>query len=202
MQHLRWANVILWRMRQEGLIDGFEPALVPALQIPCIKDGKPDKRERALRPLTEEALQDFIAVEHPSGFVDGAYGRVVATLRRPEYPQDLVGLAQQIVSDGMEHVSRFTLIRKLLGVYQEDAPYLRKVEVGTWKEMENVHSLFTNILRDLDNAYSKADRGRLPESGKDVINARSKMQDLLNEAEGLAAKKGVGLPFFEDFPKS
>jgi hypothetical protein len=220
MQHVRWVNEILWSLHKERVIEKFDPILVPAYWIPTgekkdnktadkygnivwknmwKKDGTPVPRARALRPLTDEALQDFIAVEHPNGFLDQYYGRVVATLWR-EY-KDLVGLAQRIVRDGMEHESRFAEMRLLLRIYGSDTPYLRDVKERTWAEVgDDTHKLFENIRNNLSTAYSAADRGQLPELGRHVATARSDMQKLLEKAEELAAKK-VGLPFFEDFPE-
>jgi hypothetical protein len=220
MQHVRWVNEILWSLHKERVIEEFDPILVPAYWIPTAekddnkmadkydnimwknmwkKDGTPLPRERALRPLTDEALRDFIAVEHPNGFLDQYYGRVVATLWRES--KDLVGLAQRIVRDGMEHESRFAEIRLLLRIYGEDAPYLRDVKERTWAEVgDDTHQLFENIRSNLSAAYSAADRGQLPELGRQVADARDKMQKLLMKAEELAAN-GVGLPFFADFEK-
>src|SRR5262249_2618882 len=101
MQHLRWVNEILWNLHKEHLIEKFDPILGQAYWIPTAvkdkdgnikdkygninmwkKDRTPVTRKRKLRPLTDDALQDFIAVEHPNGFVDQYYGRVVATLWR------------------------------------------------------------------------------------------------------------------------
>ena len=77
------------------------------------------------------AVDDFIALEHPSSFIDGAYARVIATLRRPEYPDHLSDLAIRIASEGMEHESHFIDIKAALAPFNE-SEYLRpNMQVGT-----------------------------------------------------------------------
>jgi hypothetical protein len=63
MQHLRWANELLWMLYDEKLIPSYEPVLVPARCIPKGKNpkGKTEFRPRALRSLTPDVLGDFIA---------------------------------------------------------------------------------------------------------------------------------------------
>src|SRR5262249_13205816 len=51
--------------------------------------GLDKTRDADLRPLTPEVIDDFIAVEHPSAFIDGAYASVITTLRGSEYPSHL-----------------------------------------------------------------------------------------------------------------
>jgi hypothetical protein len=77
MRHLRWANQLLWTLAQRRLIRDRGPALEPGRKVPTATG----ERDRQLRPLALPALDDFIAVERPSGTLDGAYARVVATLR-------------------------------------------------------------------------------------------------------------------------
>ncbi len=80
---------------------------------------EPGFRERALRPLTKDVIGDFIALEHPSSFIDGAYARVIATLRQPNYPGDLVDVATRIASEGMEHERHFIDINSALAPFDE-----------------------------------------------------------------------------------
>ena len=76
-------------------------------------------RAELLRPLDPEAQQDFIAIEHPSGFIDGAYARVAATLDQTEiYPAHMVQLAERIVSDGVQHEVRCITIKGALRPYE------------------------------------------------------------------------------------
>jgi len=204
MQHLRWANEILWGLHQANLVPGnFEPVLVPARTIPVggkDAEGNVRARESVLRRLEQATLEDFIAVEYPSGFVDGAYARVIVTLRGLEYPPHLAGLAERIVSDGMEHESRFVEIRALLRAYPKDGssayPYLRKLEVGTWTQARIAQPVFREILDELRGAYEKAAHDGFTEAGKSVMAARANMQELLKKAEQLAAR-GIGLPLLD-----
>src|SRR5262249_36859867 len=67
-----------------------EPDSERAPQTRTIGQHGLDKtRDAALRPLTPEVIDDFIAVEHPSAFIDGAYASVITTLRGSEYPSHL-----------------------------------------------------------------------------------------------------------------
>jgi hypothetical protein len=50
-------------------------------------------------------------VEQPSGFLDGQYARVLATLRQKKYRETLEQIAALIIGDGMEHSSRFRQIQ-------------------------------------------------------------------------------------------
>jgi hypothetical protein len=85
MRHLRWVNEIQWKMSHEGLLNPpFVPELGVAEKVPL--SGKPgDERDRQLRPLDRQTLNEFIAVEEPSGGVDGQYARVLSTLKLPQY---------------------------------------------------------------------------------------------------------------------
>jgi hypothetical protein len=91
MQHLRWANQLLWELREGGFIDSTlyrEPSLGVSPTVPVCAAG--GVRPRALRALTRETLADFIAVERPSGQIEGQYSRVAATLRTDKrYPESL-----------------------------------------------------------------------------------------------------------------
>ena len=85
-----------------------------------------DFRRAKLRPLTPLVIDDFIAVEHPSAFIDGAYARVITTLREPEYPAHLVEIALRIAADGLQHEKRFREIKSALDVLPgKELSYLR-----------------------------------------------------------------------------
>jgi hypothetical protein len=116
MRHLRWANQLLWTLAQRGLIAHRQPVLTPGATVPTAAG----KRPRALRPLEPDVLADFVAVERPSGTLDGAYARVIATLARG-YPETLLQLARQIVAGGMEHFTRFSEIANVLGAWSAPA---------------------------------------------------------------------------------
>ena len=89
MRHLRWANQILWHLHEAfPEIPRRGPELGIAAKVPDGRDahGNPKSRPRQLRVLDIDTLASFIAVEEPSGRIDGAYVQVVATLREPHYP--------------------------------------------------------------------------------------------------------------------
>jgi Ferritin-like len=195
MQHLRWVNELLWMLYKAGFSASYAPVLQPAEKLP---DGKGGWRDRALRRLTPDTLSVFIDIEHPSGFLDGAYARVIATLRSSKYPTHAVELAERIDSDGVDHYSRFRLVETALNAYKEaepQLPYLRKLDVGTREQAAEALDIYEDILRDLSNGYKDYARDRLAEGAPFVNTARLKMNELLKVGEELAAG-GIGIPFW------
>lgn len=195
MQHLRWVNELLWILDPPGPQHAapFEPVLQPAKKLP---DGKGGSRDAELRPLTPETLTDFINIERPSGFLDGAYARVVATLRSPEYPPHAIELAERIDSDGADHYSRFRLIELRLKAYKADPPpYLRNIRVGTKKDAAGALKIYQQILHDLGAGYQDYAHNQLAQGAPLVNAARTNMNELLKAGEDLA-KGGIGIPFW------
>jgi hypothetical protein len=195
MQHLRWVNELLWMLHKAGFGTSYEPVLQPAEKLP---DGKGGWRDRALRRLTPDTLSVFIDIEHPSGFLDGAYAKVIATLRSSKYPTHAVELAERIDSDGVDHYSRFRLVETALNAYKEaepQLPYLRKLEVGTREQAAEALEIYEDILRDLGDGYKDYARDQLAEGAPFVNTARLKMNKLLKVGEELAAS-GIGIPFW------
>jgi hypothetical protein len=196
MQHLRWVNELLWMLHDHKLIkEDYAPVLAPAKQIPLGK-GK-GFRPRALRRLEPATLDDFIAVEYPSGFIDGAYARVVATLRDTKtYPAHMIETAQRIVSDGTKHFSRFQEIKAAFKFYPAtETPYLRKLRKGTTQETSEAGDRLKIIVDHIKSAYEDGAQGNLARSGPDVVAARTAMNELFDIGERLA-KQGLGIPFF------
>jgi hypothetical protein len=88
-------------------------------------------RKRSLRPLTRMVQREFINIERRCGFVDRTYASVATTLEQPgQYPEALAGLAHRILSDGMQHESRFLAIKAALAPFEEKV-YLRTIKQGT-----------------------------------------------------------------------
>jgi hypothetical protein len=127
--------------------------------------------------------------------LDGAYARVVATLRLG-YPEPLLQLARQIVAEGMDHYNRFREINVVLRSWPSapsgiGIPWLRPVQVGSPETAGKALDLYHGILRDLADAYR---RGDMEDAGK-ILDARQQMMALDEAAEQLAAN-GIGIPFF------
>ena len=137
MRHMRWANQLIWTLEHDGMLTkNIGPSLGVAPRVPVTDDtsrppqlpqvpGGTPTRPTDLRPLLPEVLQDFISVEQPSGFLDGQYARVLATLREDKYPETLEQLAARIIADGMEHFSRFREVQVVLRKYSNPRDYLR-----------------------------------------------------------------------------
>jgi hypothetical protein len=200
MQHLRAANQLLWELAEAGLVSraDFGPSLGVAKQVPASNAGGP--RPSALRPLTLDVLRDFIAVERPSGTIEGAYAQVVATLRKPEYPDALYQLASRIVNEGEEHFLRFRDIELTMRQYANDAnpsPWLRDVKLAARSnpKVKQALKLYEKIIDSLTKAYATGSITDRPH----ITEARDAMNDLEGESDKLAAG-GLGVPFF-DFKK-
>jgi hypothetical protein len=233
MQHLRWANQILWELFHKGLYPSFEPVLHAATKIPTsidegkkqelarLKQSDPAKatavivhdyisaersgtsgtrttRDAELRPLTREAMDDFIAVEHPSSLIDGKYARVVATLRQSEYPPNLVDLALRVVSDGTQHEIQFRQIKNALDLFEEKT-YLRDITVAATSAAaaQPALGLLGIIKENLKIAYTLAGANQLQKTGEPIAKARTAMSELLKLGDQLAKKNGIGIPFFD-----
>jgi hypothetical protein len=163
-----------------------------------LPDGKGGWLDSSLRRLTPDALDDFINIERPSGFLDGAYAKVIATLRSPIYPPHAVELAERIDSDGVDHYSRFREVEMALKAYDKarpPLPYLRALEVGGGEQVAEALAIYEEILRDLGEGYRDYARERFAEGAPLVNAARLRMNDLLKIGEKLAAS-GIGIPFW------
>jgi hypothetical protein len=195
MHHLRFANELMWMLARA---DSSLGAYVPVLRVaPSVPLGPGQSRPSALRPLKSDALESFIAVEEPSGTIDGAYARVVATLHQPEYPPHLCDLAGRIVKEGVDHFSRFCDIRAVLKVYRDvvPAPYLRPIELGSREQTAAALAGYQAILAGLSAAYAAMAVGDFANGGKAIVDARQAMTKLLDEGERLAAQN-IGIPFW------
>jgi len=195
MQHLRWVNEILWRLFDAKLVPDYRPVLVLS---PTVPTGPGTRRPRALRRLEPATLDDFIAVERPSGTIDGAYARVAATFASDVYPQHLKDLASRIANDGMEHYSRLRDIRRVLQLYTGATPphpYLRPVEPGTPEQAASALARYAEVVRNLTAGYADMAHGAFDAGGRSIAAARAAMNALLDEGERLAAA-GIGIPFW------
>ena len=201
MRHLRWANQILWHLHEAfPELPRRGPELGIATTVPDGRDrqGNPKSRPRQLRVLDSETLASFIAVEEPSGRIDGAYAQVVATLRGPNYPLTALQLARNIVADGMEHYSRFTDVQTVLRDYKiagnGAVPYLVPLTKGNPldPEVKTALEAYDALKVHLARAYGPGGVGEPQE----VAEARLVMGQLEAKAIALAEQRGVGVPFF------
>lgn len=193
MQHLRWANELIWRLHQKRLAPGrYKPILTPAPQIP------PKGRPFALRRLDPQTLQDFIDVEAPSGALDGQYARVIATLRSDPktYPPQMQQLAERIANDGMDHERHFRDMRAVLSRLPGEKSYLRKLKRADpgGAAVAGAVKIFRSIKSELAGAFKSGAAGDLPDMGKSLNRARTHMDELLAETDELALQ-GIGFPY-------
>jgi hypothetical protein len=169
----------------------------------AVSSASKEPRDAALRPLTPAVILDFIAVEHPSGAIDGAYAKVIATLRQEGYPEHMVELALRIASDGVQHEKRFREIREALSFFfpqdgaAEDASYLRRgFKEAALEDAAPAAAALQAIKNFLREAYGAAARRELEDSGEQIANARIAMTHLRDVADALA-RKSRGIPFFD-----
>jgi hypothetical protein len=209
MRHLRWANQLIWSLEHDGMLSNrVGPSLGIATKIPvAIDKSRPPQlpplknnaefRPAELRPLQPDVLQDFISVEQPSGFLDGQYSRVLATLREQQYPATLEQLAARLIGDGMDHFTRFREIQVVLKKYKNPTEYLRTVRPAPPQSSEAAaaYALYQHIVQELKAAYA---RGNM-EDAAHIAVARRLMFELDKKAEDLASR-GLGVRFFESAP--
>lgn len=191
MQHLRWANHLLWGLA-EAIGHPYQPAVVPpALALPAPAGGAP--RPAELAPLTLDTLALFVSIERSSAYIDGQYARVTATLRQPGYPAHLYQLASNIAEEGEEHFLYFRDLQQLLSPYGEQDPaYLRTVSPAdpTQPDVAAALDSYRHILTLLETGYQLGDR----QNQQALAQARAAMFDLQSSAEQLA-EQGHGIPF-------
>jgi hypothetical protein len=193
MQHLRAANELLWSLAASmPNLPRYTPALQPGREVP---DGNQKTRPRALRSLTFEVVESFVAVERPSASINGAYARVVSTLKQKEYPKHLSEIAARVVSDGMDHFASFSEIRSVLSLYGNAQPYLRPLVQGSQGEAAAALNAYNRIVTDLTSAYGQLARGDFVHAAQLLADARSAMNDLLQEGDRLA-RLNIGIPFW------
>jgi hypothetical protein len=197
MLHMRWGNQILWELYEAGLLKGsYSPVLVPAQKIPITKDPN-TWPNRSLSPLTKQILDDYIKVEHPEGFIDTTYSRVVATLSLPIYPKHISELASRIVTDGIQHYNHFREIKLSLKPYEEK-DYLRNITPGRPEDPEDQKIYdqalehYGQVIGNLYKAYSADYRKDLAMATRHIAKARGEMVELSELAETLA-RKGIGI---------
>ncbi|HMG86545.1 MAG TPA: ferritin-like domain-containing protein [Terracidiphilus sp.] len=209
MRHLRWANQLIWSLEHAGLVKkNFGPSLGVEMQIPVAPDksrppqlppipGPVKTRPASLRPLEPDVLQDFISVEQPSGYLDGQYAQVLATLREKQFPATLEQLAARIIADGMEHFSRFKEVQVVLRKYPASKTYIRPITPAPADHPggKAALDLYHQILAELQAAYATGDM----EDAAHIARARSLMFQLSAQAEKLASEQH-GVAFFKSQP--
>jgi Ferritin-like len=198
MQHLRSANELLWQLYQKRLIKGYyEPVLTPASKIPRPPNKTRAPRSLEMRRLEPDTLEDFIDVERPSGFLDGEYAKVIATLRRDgRYGPAMLELAERIANDGMDHERHFLDMRAVLRRFPSEECYLRELKRAEPGDptIADAKAMFHSIKNELAIAFKNGAAGNLPGMGKHLNTARKHMDHLLVEIDKLAFL-GVGFPF-------
>ena len=194
MQHLRWVNQLLADIYAANLIPGwkYEPAVrPPALSIPGA--GRVASRKAVLAPLDQDTIDLFIAIEEPSGYIDGRYARATATLQRSEYPRHIFESASTIVRDGEQHFLKFKDIALVARGYGAVKPtYQRPIQLGDPHDpqVKAALDLYVAIIDGLFAGYTPG-----PISNRSSLaDARKLMFDLDQAAETLAAKN-TGVPY-------
>jgi hypothetical protein len=200
MRHLRWVNQLLWSMSHQQLIADRGAQLGIAKEVPFptgtrMPGGRgvvTEMRAPDLQPLSPDILNAFIAIEEPSGFLDGEYSRVLSTLRQPLYGPTLEQLAARIIADGTEHFSRFREIQLALKPFQPQQYLQPKYKRALEGKAETAIKIYWQILEELKAAYRVGDM----EDALHIAHARELMFQLDTTARELA-KNGFGVPFFE-----
>jgi rubrerythrin len=192
MMHLRWANELL---RELGKLMNrpSRPMLTPARKVPRGARVWGEAEERAL----DDAIDDFVAAEAPSGTLEGVYARILAQLQRGlpnpgDVRPDLIGLVERIVADGVDHYSKFREVQAILR--QEGAglvSHLKKVAEGSDEFREAVR-LYERLFSNLMDAF-QGTGATVPAS---FGAAHRSMKSLDQFAEDLA-RRGLAIPLLE-----
>ena len=143
-------------------------------------------------------LADFVAVEQPSGFIEGQYARVTATLcasrsirtRSTSSPHGSSTKAWTISRDFV--TSAWFCASTLRSRHLTSAQYPGRTGDPAVKDALD---LYRTIVAELTTAYST---GRVEERAA-IVQARDAMTKLNTVADGLGGK-GVGIPFFQPPP--
>jgi hypothetical protein len=197
MQHLRWANELLWSLANAfPRLRPYRPVLTPAEEVPI---GASKTRRKALRRLEPNVLLEFIAAEERSGAINGAYAHAVATLMRPEYPGHLSDLAGRIVNEGIEHFERFREIRSVLSIYpnQPPFPYLREISVDASAKTKVAREIRDTIVKTLSGAFALMATGDFASAAGLLADSRRAMNRLLQVGDALA-KENIGIPLWDE----
>jgi hypothetical protein len=196
MQHVRWTNELMWDLYDARLVKTYEPVFEVAQRVPRRRGYSPP----LLRRLEPDVVDDYIAVEHPSGLVSGRYARVVATLRdTTTYPSHMVDLALRIANDGTQHERSFMDIQMAFRGYEGNNkspyPYLREIREVSPSQATPALKKLAEIIDCLKEAYADGARGDFAGVGRRVVDARAAMNDLLQIGEEMA-ERGWGIPFW------
>ncbi len=205
MTHMRWANQILWMLDQGGAYpegSSYAPVVRPRAEVPLARPelGSEATRPRALRPATPEVLDEFVAVERPSGDLDTEYAGLVALLRRDaeRLPEGLFELAVRIDSDGLQHFQKFRDVVAILTPYRAlPALTLRPMALAPADDPAVADALgfLAGIVGALEIAYQAERDGDLARAAAVILASRETMRSLRDEADRLA-RAGIGVPFF------
>jgi hypothetical protein len=191
MQHLRWANELLWELaRRRPEVGRYTPVVEPAKDMP-LPGGR--TRPRELRRLEPKVLNEFVEAERPSGTLDSRYAAVVVTL--DAVIGTILGeLASHITNDGMQHFRQFERMRRVLNAYPPER-YLRPLRLDSPDQAPLAMKSFRQIKANLIRAYRKMAVGSYGVARPLLTQAFERMPQLLAEGEEYAAQ-GIGIPFW------
>ena len=193
MRHLALVNELLRLLAGRGLGPPYSPALGVATEVFRPTPEQPDAtRPRALRPLTVDAVDDFVAVERPSGGLEGRYARVRATLRQRKYRgNELFDVATRIVEDGVDHFESFNRMRAIVDVYDQSPPAHLRPNFGLGSPDNALVARASRAHREVITLLTEGYGGDAPQ----VDQARRAMLDLETLVDDCAGE-GLGVPFF------
>jgi hypothetical protein len=145
-----------------------------------------------LRPLTAEVVDDFVAVERPSGGLEGRYARVRATHRQRKYRgNELFDVATRIVEDGVDHFGIFSRMRAVVDVYDQSPPAHLRPNFALGSPDNALVARASRGYREVITLLTEGYGGDAPQ----VDQARRAMLDLEDLIEDCAAE-GLGVPYF------
>lgn len=194
MQHIRWANQMLWEV-SAALNIPYHPVLEHTDILPCIKGDK----KITLNSLTPEILDVFVLLESPGNFLDTEYKRIMMSMKNSGLGHRLYELSLRTLYDGIDHQGKFLHLRKIFLKYQNNPEvYLR--DSSSKNCHDSSYNLATNYFRsikdELRKSYTYESEGRYQSSSVLLKKARENMS-LLHEELDKIARMGLLFSFFE-----
>lgn len=168
MRHLRAVNAVLRAISPAGQ---YTPALQVASAIPT---GPSETRPLALRPLTAQAIIDFIEVEAPSDGADSLYARILVTLKELGLPDQQQQAIRTVMAEGEEHWQTFIFIQQWLGRHPEPA-YLRSANLAPAPAGNPAQAALDQRYADLLGQLHEAYEIGLPAGAPQLNAARAAM---------------------------
>ncbi len=189
MRHLRLVNDVLRELHQVGVLPGdYSPVLGLPAKLPSGGGNSP--RDMLLEPLSQAALDRFLAIERPNFSVDSLYARIRATLVAQNLPRTSLSLIDSVIAEGSDHYETFRFVDFW---FKQHDPADLVLDVSAPDpanpRIQAFRAAYHMVLEKLHAGYSLG----VPAGANEVLAARSQMLDgaggLLGACNALAQNR-------------